>query len=112
MSDISLVSARNIINQLGDLWQVSVPVQQDTNDHADQFTSAVIRMAVAAELTKLLDEDLFPCRCYRCIQDRIEELKSEGICADCLHPMAWHDSALGVILTCKDPCNCRIEKAP
>jgi hypothetical protein len=111
MNDIALVSAHNIINQLSDLWQVTVPVRQDTNDRADQFTSAVIRMAVAAELVRLLDEDLFPCHCARSIEYRIGELKSKGICADCLHPMAWHDSTLGVILTCKYPCNCRIEKS-
>lgn len=34
--------ARNIVNQLGDLWKVPVDVRQVTNDHADRFIAGLV----------------------------------------------------------------------
>lgn len=41
-------TALNIVNQLGDLWNVPVDVRQATNDEADAFVLKLIR--------KLIDE--------------------------------------------------------
>lgn len=38
----SMFIARNIVNQLADMWQVSVPVRQATNDKADKFVERLV----------------------------------------------------------------------
>lgn len=35
--------AYNIVNQLGDLWNVPVDVRQATNDEADEFVAGLLR---------------------------------------------------------------------
>jgi hypothetical protein len=116
MTDEPLRTARNIVNQLADLWQVSVPVRQSTNDMADQFVSAVINTAMCATLAELLDEERMPCRCNRCLQDKIDDLAVDGVCPNCRHPMLWHSivivgqlEAAHEVLVCNNGCDCRIE---
>lgn len=115
-TDHALETARNIVNQLGDFWKVSAPVRQTTNDMADQYVAAVIRTVMCATLGELLDEDRMPCRCNRCIREKIEELEIDGICPNCRHPMAWHMvksfNQLGTqhnVITCNHGCDCRTE---
>ncbi len=45
MSSTQEKLAMNIVNQLADLWGVSVEVRQNTNDQADKFVSALIDSA-------------------------------------------------------------------
>jgi hypothetical protein len=117
MTDYVLATARNIVNQLGDFWEVNSKLRQNTNDMADQFTVAVLRTAMCATLAELLDEDKTPCRCNRCIQEKIDDLAIEGICPNCSHPMVWHEfKTMGQlesqyeVMTCKH-CDCFIEKS-
>jgi hypothetical protein len=42
----SLNLARNIVNQLGDLWAVPVAKRQATNDQADQFVASLITLVL------------------------------------------------------------------
>lgn len=54
--------ARNIVNQLGDMWNVPADVRQVTNDHADRFIAGlVVRTPTPIDqLTQIRDASITP----------------------------------------------------
>jgi len=57
MTDVEVpFVAQNIVNQLGDLWKVPVPLRQATNDRADQFVAKLLADMLTAAEVKVLTE--------------------------------------------------------
>jgi len=53
MTPDSLFVARNIVNQLADLWEVPAKRRQETNDQADRFVHKLLCKHAAEELRKV-----------------------------------------------------------